>query len=63
MRQRLLIADAQHIEVVDHGIGLRSAAGMLFNGRNQVVGAAVAQEVGVKEVGQIEIFIVVAAVL
>jgi hypothetical protein len=32
---------------------------MPFNGRNQVVGAAVVQEVGVREVGQI----VVAAVL
>jgi hypothetical protein len=36
---------------------------MLFNGRNQVVGAAVVQEVGVQKVGQIEISIVVAAVL
>jgi hypothetical protein len=36
---------------------------MSFNGRNQIVGAAVVQEVGMQEAGQVEIFIVVAAVL
>jgi hypothetical protein len=36
---------------------------MPFNGRNQIVGAAVVQKVGVQEAGQIEIFIVVVAVL
>jgi len=37
----LLLSRTQHIELGDHPVGFRAAAGMLLDGGQQVVGTAV----------------------
>jgi hypothetical protein len=40
----LLVRCTEHIERIDHLVGFRAAAGMLFDGSQQVVGTPVVQE-------------------